>query len=331
MFKICVSYLHSLINHHSVKMQNFLSNSTITADLPPRTLKPYLEFFIWIDLIGSLFSHNIQVVFLQESKVFSCLRKLSFLHTFTHIPMHKSSLGIHQVVLRVDPFGEHTADSNVVPNHSYILFSGGRDIFLNNSSWNFIQTYLETCGTPLDEADLVVLLEPLYGCICLFRLDVTTVVNRDCHILVLHRVKLGVLDKHVLWLEAVVSDFSHHLCLMRCLLLANNRCKRCSHEVQPRKWYQVRLELAQINVQFSVETQRSCHGGYNLGNQHVKISITRSINVKLFLAYMVNCLVVKDNRNFCVIQKPMGCKHRVVRLNNASGDLRRRIDFISYL
>merc|ERR1719285_683000 len=190
----------------------------------------------------------------MEEGEFSEARKLSFLHTFTNIPVHKSALGIHQIILRVDSLREHTAHRNIVTNHRYILLSRGRDVLINNRSWYFIQTYLETCGTPLNEADLVVLFQPLHGCICLFGLNVTTIVNRNRHILVLHRVKLGILDKHILWLEAVISYLSYRLCLVRSLFLANNRCKGGSHKMQPRKWHQVRLELAQVNVQFPVKS-----------------------------------------------------------------------------
>merc|ERR1719479_180814 len=144
---------------------------------PPRTLKTYSEFLIWIYLIGSLFSYNIQIVFLQESEVFTCLRKLSFLHTFSNIPMHKCSLSVHQVIFCVDSLCEHSAHSNVVPNHCYVLLCRGRDVVLNNSSWNFVQSYLETRGAPLYKADLVVLFQPLHSCICFFRLDITAVVN----------------------------------------------------------------------------------------------------------------------------------------------------------
>merc|ERR1719334_858424 len=60
-------------------------------------------------------------------------------------------------------------------------------------------------------------------------------------------------------------------------------------------------------------------------------STFRSINVKLFLANMVDCLIVKDNRYLSVIQKPMGGQHRIVRLHNTSRNFGRRINFISDL
>merc|ERR1712061_20073 len=254
---IVSSYCLTKTGHLSFTKNTIKLNNTI--DLPPRTLKPFLELFIWINLIGSLFSYNIQVVFLQESKGFPCLRKLSFLHTLTNIPVHKSSLCIHQIILRIDPFGKHSAYSNVVPYHGYIFLCGSSNITLYDSSWHFVQTYLETCRAPLNEADLVVLFEPLHGCICLFRLDITTVVDRNCHILVLYWVKFCVFDQHVLWLEAVIGNLSYRLCLMRSFLLANNRRKSGGHKMQPRKWNQVCLELAQVNVQFPIKTQRRCH------------------------------------------------------------------------
>merc|ERR1719357_568547 len=81
---------------------------------PPKNFSPVLKFFIWIPFVGCLFSYNIQIVFLQESKVLSSFRKLSLLHTLSNIPMNKCSLCIHQVVLRVDTLGKHTTHCNVV-------------------------------------------------------------------------------------------------------------------------------------------------------------------------------------------------------------------------
>merc|ERR1719419_1195670 len=128
------------------------------------------------DLVNMLMHHDRFKVFADYEAYIKC-QKLSFLHTLTNIPVHKSSLSIHQVILRIDPFSKHPANCNVVPNHRYILLCGSRNIGLNNCSWDFVQTYLETCGASLNETDLVVLFQPLHGCICLFGLDVTTVVD----------------------------------------------------------------------------------------------------------------------------------------------------------
>merc|ERR1719427_2154810 len=89
----------------------------------PKNFKPILKFFIWIDFIGCLFGDNIQIILLQESKVLSSFGKLSLLHTFPNIPMNESSLGIHQVVLRIDALSKDTTNSNIVTDHCDIFCS----------------------------------------------------------------------------------------------------------------------------------------------------------------------------------------------------------------
>jgi len=45
---------------------------------------------------------NFLVVLLQSCQVLTCLRELTFFHTFTDVPMHKSSLGIHEIELVIN-------------------------------------------------------------------------------------------------------------------------------------------------------------------------------------------------------------------------------------
>lgn len=63
-----------------------------------------------------------------------------------------------------------------------------------------------------------------------------------------------------------------------------------------RKWddsrNQIGLELVQINVQRSVESQRRCNRGNNLGNQSIEVREARRNNAEILLANVVNGLVV---------------------------------------
>jgi len=53
---------------------------------------------------------------------------------------------------------------------------------------------------------------------------------------------------------------------------------------------QIRLELGEINVQGTVEPQTRCNGRYYLSNQPIKIRITRSIDIQVSSAQLVNGL-----------------------------------------
>merc|ERR1719476_457194 len=122
-----------------------------------------LELLIGVDLIRSLLRDHIKVVLLEESKVLTGLAELSLFHTLTDIPVHEGTLSIHDVVLLGDALGEHTGHGHVVSDHGHIARRRGKDVLGQGSGRLVVEADLETSGAPLDERDLVVLLEPLDG------------------------------------------------------------------------------------------------------------------------------------------------------------------------
>merc|ERR1719461_20123 len=105
-------------------------------------------------------------------------------HTLSDIPVDERALRVHHVVLLHDALGEHTAHSNVVADHGDIALLLRHDVVLDLGGRNLVEADLETGRAPLDERDLVVLLEPLDGGVGLLRLDLSTVVDGDRHVLV---------------------------------------------------------------------------------------------------------------------------------------------------
>jgi len=91
-------------------------------------------------------------------------------------------------------------------------------------------------------------------------------------------------------------------------------------------WHQVGLELSNINVQSTIESEGGSEGGDDLGNESVQVGVGWSLDIKVSSADIVNGLIIKDNGNIGVLQKGMGGEDRVVRLDNGSGDLRRWVD-----
>ena len=86
-------------------------------------------------------------------------------------------------------------------------------------------------------------------------------------------------------------------------------------------WHQVGLELSNIDVKGTIESEGSSQGGDNLGNESVQVGVGWSLDIEVSSADIVNGLVIKDNGNISVLQKGVSGEHGVVWLNNGSGDL----------
>merc|ERR1719367_1254841 len=158
-----------------------------------------LEFFL-IFFVRSLFRDNIQVVLLQESKIFTGFTEFTFFHTFTNVPVDVCSLRVHHVVFLAQSFLEDSVNSNVVSDHDGVSLSVCHVIIRNAGSWDVVQTNLETSWAPLDEGDLSLSLHPLHGAVGDLGLDGTSVVKRDGHILVFNNVEVSLFYKEAAWL-----------------------------------------------------------------------------------------------------------------------------------
>ena len=86
-------------------------------------------------------------------------------------------------------------------------------------------------------------------------------------------------------------------------------------------WDQVSLELGDIDVKGTVESEGSGQRGDNLGNKSVKVGVGWSLDVEVSSADIVNGLVIDHDSDVSVLQKGMGGKDGVVWLNNSGGNL----------
>ena len=86
-------------------------------------------------------------------------------------------------------------------------------------------------------------------------------------------------------------------------------------------WYQVGLELGNIDVKGTIESEGSGERGDNLSNESVQVSVGWSLNVKISSADIVDSLVIKDDSDIGVLKKRVSGQHGVVWLNNGGGDL----------
>ena len=86
-------------------------------------------------------------------------------------------------------------------------------------------------------------------------------------------------------------------------------------------WHQVGLELSNINVQSTIESEGGSEGGDDLSNESVQVGVGWSLDIEVSSADIVNGLVIKDNGNIGVLQKGVSGEHGVVWLDNGGGDL----------
>ena len=134
------------------------------------------------------------------------------------------------------------------------------------------------------------------------------------------------LDHLVGGLEASVGDLSNGELLVVGLLSRDNGGVGGQREMDPGVGHQVSLELSQINVQGTIESEGSGDGGDDLSNQPVQVGVGRSLDVKVPSADIVDGLIVDHEGTVGVLQGGMGSQDRVVGLNDSGGDLGRGVD-----
>jgi hypothetical protein len=89
---------------------------------------------------------------------------------------------------------------------------------------------------------------------------------------------------------------------------------------------QVGLEFSDIDVEGTIESQRSSQRRDDLSNESVEIGVSGSFNIELSSADIVDSFVIKHNSDISVFKEGVSGQDGVVGFNDGSGDLRRRID-----
>jgi len=86
-------------------------------------------------------------------------------------------------------------------------------------------------------------------------------------------------------------------------------------------WYQVSLELGNIDVKGTVESKGSSQRGNNLSDKSVQVSVGWSLDIKVSSADIIDGFVIKNNGDIGMLEKRMSGEDGVVWLNNGGGDL----------
>lgn len=96
--------------------------------------------------------------------------------------------------------------------------------------------------------------------------------------------------------------------------------------VDTRIWDQVGLELVQVDVEGTIEAQAAGDGADNLSNEAVEMLVTRTGDVEVAAADVVDGLIVDEESAVRILNGAVGGENGVVGLNDGGRDTRSRID-----
>ena len=236
--------------------------------------------------------------------------------------MDEGTLGVHQIELVIQT-SPGLSDGRCVAQHAHGTLHLGQVTTRNNSGWLVVDADLETSGAPVDELDGALGLDGGDGGIHVLGHDVTTVQHAAGHVLAVTRIAFHQLVGR---LETGIGDLSHRQLLVVGLLGRDDRSVGGQREMDTWVGHQVGLELRQIHVQGTIETQGSGDGADNLGDQTVQVGVGGTLDVQVTAADVVDGLVVDHEGTVGVLQGGMGGQDGVVGLHHRRGHLRGRVN-----
>jgi len=231
--------------------------------------------------------------------------------------MNESSLGIHKIELMIDS-GEDLSDSSRVGDHADGSHDLGEVTTWDDSWWLVIDTALETSWAPVNELNGSLGLDGSNGSVDVLWNDITSVHHAAGHIFTVSWVALG---HHGSWLESGVGDLSDGELLVVSFLGRDDWGVRGEHEMDSWVWDQVSLELSDIDVKGTVESEGSSKGGDDLGDKSVEVGVGWSLDIKSSSADIVDGFVVKHDSDISMLKKRVSGEDGVVWLDNSGGDL----------
>merc|ERR1711865_333420 len=140
--------------------------------------------------------------------------------------------------------------------------------------WLVVDSALEASGAPVDELDGALGLDGGNGSVHVLGDNVSTVHHATSHVLSVTRIALG---HHVGGLEARVGDLGHGERLMVGLLSRDDWRVGRNHEMNTGVGHQVGLELGDVNVEGTIESERSGQGGDHLRDKTVQVGVGRAL------------------------------------------------------
>jgi hypothetical protein len=234
----------------------------------------------------------------------------------------KGSLGVHQIKLVIQT-SPGLSDGGGVAQHADCTLHLGQITSWNDGRWLVVDSDLESSWTPIDELDGSLGLDGSNGSVDILRNDITSVQHAAGHVLSVTWIALHHL---VGWLEAGVGNLSNGQLLVVSLLSRDDWSIGGQREVDTWVWHQVGLELGQVDVQGTIETQRGSDRADDLANQTIQVGVGWTFNVEVTTTDVVDGLIVDHEGAVRVLQGGMGGQDGVVWLNNSGRDLRSWVD-----
>merc|ERR1712136_262325 len=196
------------------------------------------------------------VILLESSKILTSFREFTFFHTFTDVPMDESSLGVHKIefMIKTSP---SFSNSCCVAQHAQSSLYFSKIATRYNSWWLVVDSDLETSWAPIDELNGSLGLDGCNSGVDILGDNITTVRHAASHVFSVTWITFNHL---VGWLETSVGDLGNGELLMVSLLSRDDWGVGGQWEMDTWVWDQVSLELSQIDVQSTIETERSGDG-----------------------------------------------------------------------
>jgi hypothetical protein len=203
--------------------------------------------FLSISRVGA----NLLVVLLEGGKIFTSLGEFAFFHTLTDVPVHKSTLRVHEIKLVVETTPS-SRDGSGIRKHAKTARSLGEVTTRNAGRGLIADTELETSRAPIDELDGALGLDAGDGSLYVCGDDVTAVEQAASHVFAV----LGVALHHLIAiLEAREGHLRHRVLLVVGLIRREEWSVGSKREVDTREWHEISLELVKIDIERAIEAQ----------------------------------------------------------------------------
>ncbi len=207
-------------------------------------------------LIAEAVGGDLFVIALESGKIFTSFGEFTLLHTLTNVPVDKGTLAVHEIEL-VRQSRPGLANSRGVGQHADSAVDSGKVTVGDHLRGLVADTNLETSRAPVDELDGALGLDLGNGSVGVLGDNVTTVQQAGGHVLSVARIAL---DHLVVGLEAGVGDLHDRVGLVGGLGSGDDRSIGDEREVNTWVGDQVGLELVQVDVEGTVESERGGNG-----------------------------------------------------------------------
>mmetsp|Transcript_35141 Transcript_35141/g.25614 ORF Transcript_35141/g.25614 Transcript_35141/m.25614 type:complete len:447 (+) Transcript_35141:68-1408(+) len=285
------------------------------------------SFHLFLTLTFGGLNTNFLVILLEGGKILTGFGEFTFFHTLSDVPMDEGSLGVHKIEFVINS-GEDLSDGSGVGDHADGSHDLGEITTWHNGRRLVVDTALETSRAPVNELDGSLGLDGGNGGVDILGDDITSVHEATGHVLSVSGVTLG---HHGGGLEGGVGDLGNGELLVVGLLGRDDGTVRGKHEMDSGVGDQVSLELGDIDVEGTIESEGCGQRGDNLSDESVKVGVGGSLDIEVSSADIVNGLVIEHNGNIGVLKEGVSGEHGVVWLDDGGGDLGRGVDSESEL